>query len=72
MNDITKEFKEAVEQKYAERKASYKSFTHFASRDDLPGVLERSKKDIKKAWKKAGRDMSQVDFDVEFDVDLTL
>ena len=53
-------------------KAHYKKHTQFACSTDLYGVRDRAKTDIMREWAKAGRDMSDVDFDVELDVDLNL
>lgn len=72
MNSITKEFKAAAEERYGVLKAEYKANTHFACSVDLYQIRTNAKNETIKEWAKEGRDMSDVDFDVELDVDLNL
>ena len=72
MNEITKEFKKAAEEKYIELKADYKKSTQFACSTDLYQIRENAKNETIRDWAKEGRDMSELDFDVQLDVDLNL
>ena len=72
MNDITKEFKKAAEEKYVELKAGYKKSTHFACSTDLYQIRTNAFNETLQEWAQDGRDLSELDFDVKLDVDLNL
>lgn len=72
MNSITKEFKAAAEEHYDVLKAQYKASTHFACSADLYQIRKNAKTETMEKWAKEGRDMSDLDFEVQLDVDLNL
>ena len=49
-----------------------KKSTHFATSDDLPKIRDNAFNETLEEWVKDGRDVSELDFDVKLDVDLSL
>ena len=72
MNDITREFKKAAEERYEEIRLHYIRHTQFACSNDLHQFRQEAKEHVIKNWVKEGRDMREVDFNVWLDVNFSI